>query len=164
MTATLGASDCTAAMTPAWSGPGSSTSSTSRAGSRARMASSTPMPAPTGLTLTPSARRLRSTEADAAVDGSASTTWSFGGTNTRDDMNAAGYGDAPPGGAAGSIAAIVAYIRGDNNRLTAAHPPVRYPPTEVDRSPLPERSTTPNGAARERLVRFVCTPARRGDL
>ncbi|GAA0945060.1 hypothetical protein GCM10009559_42940 [Pseudonocardia zijingensis] len=68
------------------------------------------MPSVTGLTDTPSERRLRSTEADAAVGGSASRTWLvvrgivFGGTDTRADAAVDVYEDAPPGGAAGSIA------------------------------------------------------------
>src|SRR5690606_7475682 len=104
-----GASFCTATTTADWSGPGSSTSSTTRAGSRVRTASSTPMPSLTGLTVRPSERRARSTEAEAAVGGSASRTWLavggnvFGGTDTRVDAAVDVYEDAPPGGAAGSI-------------------------------------------------------------
>jgi hypothetical protein len=67
------------------------------------------MPSPTALTDTPSERRLRSTEADAAVGGSASRTWSFGGAHA--DPIVDGYEDAPPGGAAGSIASQLLAFR-----------------------------------------------------
>jgi hypothetical protein len=76
------------------------------------------MPSLTGLTDTPSARRLRSTEADAAVGGSASNTWLvvggivFGGTDTRADTAVGVYEDAPPGGAAGSIARHLCAVGG----------------------------------------------------
>jgi hypothetical protein len=101
MTGTSGTSTCTVASSPTGSGPGSSTSSTMRAGSPWRTASSAAMPSLTGLTLTPSARRLRTTEADAAVAGRASSTRSltesWGGGKARETAGKAATGAiAPP--------------------------------------------------------------------
>src|SRR4051794_40944453 len=141
MTGTFGASDCTAASTAAWSGPGSSTSRTSRAGSRARTASSTAIPSLTGLTTTPSDRKVRSTEADAAVGGSARRTGSFGGMAVPATDNTGGERGTPPGGATGSIPNTLPATDGRSQSANGGTSHGR-----PDRSSQPENDAPPNGS------------------